>query len=44
MAMCILHCDMRVSENIVTHLESRVRDRLNSGSSVSVEKFNASIT
>ena len=33
MGMCILHGDMRVTENIVTHFEARLRDRVGSGSS-----------
>ena len=42
MGMCILHGDMRVSENIAAHFETRLRDRVGSNSSktAALEKFN----
>ena len=44
MAMCILHADMRIPENVVTHFEGRLRERLASGgSAAAVEKFNAAM-
>jgi hypothetical protein len=42
MGMCILHADMRAKENMVGHMETRLRDRANSSSSnaAALEAFN----
>jgi hypothetical protein len=45
MGMCILHADMRIPEDILEHVEERLRSRINSGGSESkVAQFNKAMS
>ena len=44
MGMCVLHADMRIPEDVVEHLEERLRSRLNSGSSINLDSFNETMS
>ena len=42
MGECVMHCDMRIPENLVEHLEERLRGRVASGrTGVWLEKYNS---